>query len=126
MQGERTAGNRRILVVEDEMTIVVMIEETLLSIGAVVVGPVSRLDAALRLATEAHIDAAVLDINIRGGKSYEAGDILAQREIPFVFCSGYGEWALDERHRERPRLTKPFSPADLKAQIFHLLNLPQN
>jgi hypothetical protein len=60
------AEGRRVLVVEDEFTIVLLIEE-LLDLGIQVIGPASRLDAALRLAREAQIDAAMLDINILGG-----------------------------------------------------------
>ena len=124
MADERIAEGRKVLVVEDEMTIVLVIEETLLGIGAQVVGPVARLDAALRLAREAPIDAAVLDVNIRGGNSYGVADILADRAIPFVLCSGYSDWALEERHRHRPRLTKPYSTAALEAQVLELLSPP--
>ena len=81
MASERIAEGRRILVVEDEMSIVAMIEETLLELGAEVVGPTAWLDAALPLAQEAPIDAAVLDVNIRGGRSYPTADILAERGV---------------------------------------------
>jgi DNA-binding response OmpR family regulator len=121
MAAGHMAAGRRVLVVEDEMTIAEIIEETLLSLGAEVVGPVARLDAALQLASEAPIDAAVLDINIRGGNSYGVADILAERGIPFVLCSGYGGWALEERYRDRPRLTKPFGMSALVAEVNHLL-----
>ena len=61
------AEGRRVLVVEDEFTIVLLIEDALLDLGIQVIGTASRLDAALRLAREAQIDAAMLDINILGG-----------------------------------------------------------
>lgn len=125
MPTEHSAG-RQVLVVEDEMTIVVMIEDTLRQLGANVVGPAARLDAALRLAREAPIDAAVLDINIRGGNSYPVADILTERGIPFVFCSGYGDWAIDKRHRDRPRLQKPFTSSDLEARMLELLGVPSS
>lgn len=121
MSTERSVEGLRVLVVEDEMIIAQVIEETLLSLGTVVVGPVARLDAALQLATEASIDAAVLDVNIRGGSSYGVADILTERGVPFVLCSGYGDWALEERYRDRPRLTKPFSMQSLVAQLLQLL-----
>jgi DNA-binding response OmpR family regulator len=124
MAAERIAEGRRVLVVEDEMIIAEIIEETLLSLGAEVVGPVARLDAALRLARESSLDAAVLDVNIRGGSSYAVADILAERGIPFVLCSGYGGWALEERYRDRPRLTKPFGMSALVAQVNNLLRAP--
>ena len=126
MAARSIAEGRQVLVVEDEMMIVLMIEDTLSGLGAEVVGPVSRLDAALRLAKEGRIDAAVLDINIRGGNSYPVADILAERQIPFVFCSGYGDWALEQRHRDRPRLTKPVTPGELEFRVLALLGLPSN
>ena len=126
MDNQRTAQGRQVLVVEDEMTIVLMIEDTLLDLGAQAVGPASRLDSALRLATEASIDAAILDINIRGGNSYPVADVLAARGIPFAFCSGYSDWALEERHRDRPRLAKPYSATDLRQLVLLLLELPSN
>lgn len=124
MASERIAEGRRILVVEDEMIIVVLIEDALLELGAEVVGPTAHLDVALRLAREDRIDAAVLDINIRGGSTYPVADILTQRGIPFVFCSGYGDWALEEGHRERPRLTKPFTSGELVLRVLELLPAP--
>lgn len=121
MAGQPMAEGCRVLVVEDEMTIALMIEDTLLDLGAMVIGPVSRLDAALRLAGEQSVDAAILDVNIRGGTSYPVADILAARGIPFLFCSGYNNWALEERHRDRPRLAKPFNPKDLAGRVRELL-----
>jgi len=116
--------SRQVLVVEDEMTIVLVIEEALLGIGAQVVGPAARLDAALQLARDAAIDAAILDVNIRGGNTYAVADILAERGIPFVLCSGYSDWAIEERHRRRPRLAKPYSMDALEAQVLELLSSP--
>lgn len=115
------AKGRRVLVVEDEMAIVLVIEETLHDLGAQVVGPASRVDAALSLAREEDIDAAILDINIRGGNSYGVADILAEREIPFLFCSGYGDDSVEERHRGRPRLAKPYRLMELRERILQLL-----
>lgn len=121
MARERLAENRRVLVVEDEMSIVVTIEDTLLELGAEIVGPTAWLDEAMQLAREAAIDVALLDVNIQGGNSYPVADILADRGIPFLFCSGYGDWALEARHRDRPRLTKPLSMKDLANRLIELL-----
>jgi DNA-binding response OmpR family regulator len=107
----------RILVVEDEMMIALLIEETLRELGCVVVGPVSTLAAAVRLAREATLDAAILDVTIRGGQVYPVADQLRVRGIPFVLASGYGDWALPEVVQDRPRLTKPFTPRELEAQV---------
>lgn len=122
MASERAAQGRHVLVVEDEMSIVLMIEDALMDLGADIVGPTAWLDAALRLAREEAIDVAVLDINIQGGNSYAVADILAERGIPFLLCSGYGDWAIEERHRNRPRLAKPYSPSDLEGRVLELLD----
>lgn len=115
-----TVGNlakRRILVVEDETLIAVMIEETLLDMGCEVVGPTGRLDKALQLANDPNLDAAILDVTIRGGKVYPVAEQLIELGIPFVLASGYGDWALPEILRDRPRLMKPFSLSALAEQI---------
>ena len=119
-----TAGDltgRRILVVEDETLIAVAIEEVLQDLGCVVVGPVGKLDAALRLAREEALDAAVLDVTIRGGHVYAVADQLLARGVPFVLASGYGDWALPEGLRDRPRLTKPFTAQALMDQVSALV-----
>ncbi|RWX81149.1 response regulator [Neorhizobium lilium] len=121
MTFHRNAEGRQVLVVEDEMTIVLAIEEALLALGAQVVGPASRVDVAIQLASEVSLDAAILDVNIRGGNSYAVADILAERGIPFVFCSGYSDWAIEERHRDRPRLTKPYSLNELTERVLQML-----
>ena len=107
----------RILVVEDEMLIAVMIEEALQDLGCVVVGPVARLDAALRLARDEVLDAAILDVTIRGGQVYPVAEHLLARGIPFVLASGYGDWALPENLQDQPRLTKPFSARDIEKHV---------
>lgn len=107
----------RFLVVEDETLIAVLIEDALVEMGCEIVGLSGRLDAALQLATDSEFDAAILDVTIRGGKVYPIAELLAARGIPFAFASGYGDWALPEVFRDRPRLMKPFSLRALHEQI---------
>lgn len=118
------AHGRRVLVVEDEYLIALTIEELLKDLGVEVVGPASSLTAAMRLTQGTPIHAAILDVNIRGGTSYPVADVLAEKGIPFIFCSGYGDWAIEERHRTRPRLAKPYSAGTLEAMVLELLGLP--
>lgn len=99
------------------MVIVLMIEDTLQELGCIVVGSASKLDAALRLATDEVLDVAILDVNIRGGHVYPVAERLQARGVPFVLASGYGDWALDEAFRDHPRLIKPFTMKDLEEQI---------
>jgi hypothetical protein len=62
-------------------------------------------------------DRAILDVTIRGGKVYPVAELLLHRGIPFVLASGCGDWALPESLRHQRPLTKPFTPAQLEAQI---------
>jgi len=107
----------RILVVEDEMLIALIIEDVLEAMGGEILGPVATLEKALKLAKEETFDAAILDVTIRGGKVYPVAELLLARGIPFMFASGYGDWALPEALRDKPRLMKPFTAAALEEQI---------
>jgi DNA-binding response OmpR family regulator len=111
---------RRILVVEDETVLATLIEDALESLGCIIVGPAARLDVALQLATDEVLDAAVLDVTIRGGKVYPVAERLLARKIPFVLASGYGEWAIPHFLRDAPLLTTPFSPDELEARVREL------
>jgi len=74
----------------------------------------------LRLATDEVLDVAILDVTIRGGLVYPVAEQLLARGIPFLLASGYGDWALPETMRDRPRLTKPFTPHQLEEQVMAL------
>ncbi len=117
MTALKSLADRRILVVEDDMLIALLIEQVLQELGCIVVGPLGKLDAALRLASSEALDAAVLDVNIRGGLVYPVAEQLRTRGIPFVLASGYGDWALPAAFRTQPRLTKPFTPNEIEAQM---------
>lgn len=113
-------GGRRILVVEDEMSIAAFIEEVLLDLGCIVVGPVAKLDAAIQLARDGEIDAAILDVHVRGGQIFPAAELLLARGIPFVLASGYGDWAFPTSLRGQRRLTKPFTCQDIEEEVRRL------
>ena len=110
----------RILVVEDETFIAMLIEDVLKAIGCDVIGPTGKLETALQLASDAALDAAILDVSIRGGKIYPVAERLLARDIPFVLSSGYNDRALPENLRNKPRLIKPFTTAQLEEKIMYL------
>ena len=114
MRGHTTC---RVLFVEDEAVVSIMIEDMLLDLGVEVVGPAARLDQALALAREADVEAALLDINIGGHFTYEVADILSGRGIPVIFSTGYGSSALPDRFRSHPILYKPFDRNSFKAAV---------
>ena len=82
---------KRILVVEDEALIAVMVEDMLMEMGSDVVGPAATIDAALALARVEEIDAAILDVNVRGERIDPVADALMARGVPVLFATGYGE-----------------------------------
>lgn len=113
---------RRVLVVEDDMIISMLLEEMLADLGCEVVGTATRVEEALDVigATTA-IDAAVLDVNLHGTRSDPVADALAAGGIPFVFSTGYGGGGIVDAHRDRPVLQKPFSHQDFVAALARLL-----
>jgi DNA-binding response OmpR family regulator len=117
MTAPHDLAGRRILVVEDDWLIAVSIEEALHKLGCTVVGPVSKLDRALELAKSEVFDAAILDITIRGGQVFPVAESLRSRGIPFVFASGYGDWALPASFQGQARLTKPFTADELQTEM---------
>lgn len=119
MTEDRTSGCR-VLVVEDEAVVSLDIEDILKAMGCEILGPTGRLDAALELATNGDPDAAILDVMIRGGRVFPVAERLIERDIPFVLASGYGDWALPQKFQNLPRLTKPYTNAELEEQIRRL------
>lgn len=112
-----TAG-LRILVVEDEMMIALLLESMLVEFGHRVAGPVARLDKALEAAQREPLDLAILDVNVNGQEVYPVAAALASRGIPFVFATGYGRAGLRPPYRDRPTLQKPYRSDDLREAIM--------
>jgi CheY-like chemotaxis protein len=112
---------RRILVVEDEILIGMLLEDMLTDLGYQVAGTASRVEEALTLARNLPIDAAILDVNVGGTEVFPVADVLAGRSIPFVFATGYGERVLPIAYKERPTLQKPFEQSSLEREIGKLL-----
>lgn len=119
MPAESLSG-RRILVVEDELLIALEIVDVLERLGCVAVGPTAELEAALELARDQPLDAAILDVTIQGGQVYPVAEQLLARGVPFVLASGYGNWVLPKSLRNSRRLTKPFSRDELEKSLRSL------
>jgi CheY-like chemotaxis protein len=119
MTNAKLAG-LRVLVVEDEMMVSMLIEDMLAELGCEVVGPASRLDEALSLAKEAELDCAVLDVNLGGQPIFPLADLLRERGRPFAFATGYGDAGLRDVDKGSPVLQKPFREGDLARVLGEL------
>jgi CheY-like chemotaxis protein len=119
-QPGRRASGLRVLVVEDENLVALLLEDMLAELGHMVVGPVARLDKALETAQREAFDVAILDVNINGEESYPIADALAARGIPFVFSTGYDKKSVPAPYSDRPALQKPFQRHDLEKLFAEL------
>jgi CheY-like chemotaxis protein len=114
MTEDLTLAGLRVLVVEDEMMVAMLIEDFLEEFGCTIVGPVASIAEAMRLAATEAIDGAMLDINIDGQSIYPVAEELAQRDIPFIFVSGYSTEQFRSEYKNHPRLSKPFRRLHLR------------
>jgi CheY-like chemotaxis protein len=112
---------RRILVVEDESMVSMLIEDALVDMGCVVVALASRFEDGLAKAQTLAFDAAILDVNLAGERSFGIADALRIRKLPFVFATGYGMSTIPESLRDAPILQKPFSPMELERALLTAL-----
>ena len=113
-------ANRRILVIEDEALVAMLVEDALMDAGFGVIGPARSVAEAMSLLASEEPAAVVLDLNLGGETSISVADALVARGIPFVVATGYGAAGLPESHRHVPVLPKPYDPADLMAVVEKL------
>lgn len=117
---QESLNGLKILLVEDEAMIAMLVEDMLIDSGATVVGPAGGVKAALAVISDQEIDGALLDVNLGGEQSFEVADALASRRIPFVFVTGYGGQGLRDRYPDAPTLQKPFVTSDLERALSEL------
>jgi CheY-like chemotaxis protein len=111
----------RILIVEDETMIAMLVEDMLAELGHQTVATAARLDDAARIANEAAFDAALLDVNL-GGKTVDPiADILARRGIPFAFTTGTDQSGIPHAYRDRVTLQKPYLMEQLKDALARMM-----
>ena len=108
------SAKRRILVVEDEMLIGMLLEDMLTDMGHEVAAIVPRLKDALAAVERESFDLAVLDVHLHGESAFPVADALIAKGVPFIFATWYGERGLPESYRGRPVLQKPFARDDLE------------
>ena len=120
-----SGGQRRILIVEDEELIAIELSAELSRLGWSIVGPAATLTEAQALLSKG-VDAAVLDVNLRGRAVYSVAHALQKKRVPFLFCTGYEMVDPEGRFADVPVLRKPAHPAAVSAALSDLLKLRAN
>ena len=103
-----TDASKRVLVVEDESMIRMLLDGMLNDLGHTVAAEAGRIDEAVALAKDADFDIAILDVNLNGQPITPVVEVLVGRGLPFVFATGYGQRGVPEPYRQNPTLQKPF------------------
>ena len=113
----REPRRHRVLIVEDEALLALLLEDMLTEIGCDLAGAASTIEEGLKLAASVEADAAILDVNVGGTAVYPVAETLAARGIPVIFSTGYGAASLPARWREQQIVDKPFLTDDLRAAL---------
>jgi len=121
---DKLLSGRRVLVVEDEMLVLIMIEDMLADLGCKSVTSAATVDKALALINEQVFDVAMLDMNLNGNDSHVVAEALAARRIPFFYSTGNTSRILSDGYSDRPVLKKPFKYEELAAILTRLKLAP--
>jgi CheY-like chemotaxis protein len=115
-----TLKGLRVLLVEDEPIVAMLIEAYLEELGCIVVAVASRLNDALEHARTLDLDVGVLDVNLAGQLSYPVAELLRRRTVPFLFATGYGTAGASVDLDNAPVLTKPFRQEQLARVLLEV------
>ena len=117
---------RRVLVVEDESLVAMLLETILEDMGCTPIGPAATVDDGLAMATDGlHLDAALLDVNVAGRQVFPIAQALLDRGVPFVFSTGYGEGGLPDEWRGHPTVQKPFTEAAIREALMRAMGVAE-
>jgi len=112
---DKLLTGRRLLIIEDEMLVLMLIEDMLEDLGCTSVTTAATVERALELIGAHDFDAAMLDMNLNGDSTHAVADALARKRVPFIFATGYAGREMREGYGDRPILTKPYHPDELAA-----------
>ncbi len=119
---ERSLAGLRVLIVEDESLVSMMIEDMLTDLGCGAVDVASESEeAVMKIASEA-FDLAIVDVNLNGDRSFRVPETLLDRRVPFILSTGYGFSGLPAAFRGTPLIAKPFKLKDLAAALHAALD----
>ena len=119
--GKVDLTGKRILVVEDSPVLAPFTADILGELGCLVVGPAPNMAAARELIDGEQIDAALMDVHIRGERVFPLCELLDSKGVPFILTSGYADWQMPEKLLKRPRLQKPYTIAQVEKALAKLL-----
>jgi CheY-like chemotaxis protein len=114
-------NSKRILIVEDSPVVGPFTADLLKELGCRAVGPAPNMAAARELIESEKLDAALMDVHIRGERVFPLCEALAARGIPFILTSGYADWNMPDKWRDRPRLQKPYTLDQIEQALSSLL-----
>jgi CheY-like chemotaxis protein len=113
----------RILIVEDEALIAIMLGEWLEELGHVALGPATTVGKALELIGSESIDAAIVDFHLGTERADAVADALAAKKIPFTLCSGDSSATGDRNFEGRPTISKPYDFDAVKRTVDLLVRV---
>ena len=117
-------NGRRVLVVEDESLVAMLLETILEDMGCTPVGPASNIDEGEAMARDTvDLDAALLDVNVAGRQVFPVAAALKERGVPFVFSTGYGEGGLPDEWRGVTTIQKPFTEAAVRDALMKAMGV---
>lgn len=119
---DKLLSGRRVLVVEDELFVLMMIEDMLTDLGCESVTCAATVDSALSLIDAQVFDAAMLDMNLNGSTSHSVAEALIARGVPFIYATGNDTPKISEGCLEQPVLKKPFKYEELVEIVTRLLS----
>jgi len=117
---------RRALLVEDEAIIAIHLELMLGDLGITVIQTAAHINAALNAARSIVCDFAILDVNLNGTLIYPVADVLKERNIPYIFTTGYSSSGLDKAYAHTPKLLKPIEKSELQKLLLCLFKTRQD
>ena len=119
-QRRSPARPRRVLIVEDDLVIALMMEEIVREMGCAVSGIAGTLGMARLQLAKRDFDAVLLDVNLGSEYNPETADLLLEMGVPFAFVTGY-DYVVEPRHDNVPLLQKPFSTIQLRVLVEQLV-----
>ena len=110
----------RILIVEDEVVVAMLIEDMVTELGYQVGAMAAHVGDAIALVERDSFDFAILDVHLNGKEVFPLADILMKRRIPFMFATAFGARGIPPAYVQYPVLQKPFSSLELKRALLRL------